>query len=282
MAQTLLIMAERNDEPPRLALPAAEEAVKRALESDPQAGEAQATFGMLASVYFHDFGMAERSFQRAIDAEPNNATARQLYSYTLVREGRFAEAMRQAQIAVDMDPLSQVAYQNQAVVLFYSGRYPELIAQADALAELNPSHYWPTVLKAYAYAKLGRRSDAIREIEASLKATPPPMVLRMAGEVYALLNDRAKALDLLRRLERMRAAGEPMPASYIGFLHAALGDVEESFRWLETAWTDGDSFLSVLLIYPACAPLRPDPRFHNLVARLGVRESMVADSPLAR
>ena len=283
MAQTLLAMAERQDEAPRSALPAAEEALNRAFESDPQAAEAQATFGLLASVYFHDFAMAEKSFQRAIDSEPNNATARQWYSYTLAKEGRFPEALRQSSLAIEMDPLSQPAYQNHAAVLFYAARYQELIAQADSLADLNPAHYWPPILRAYAYAQTGRRSDALRELEASVQSpNPPVMVLRMAGEIYSLLGDRAKALDLLQRLEQMRAVGDAVPASYIGFLLAALGQTEEAFRWLETAWTEGDSFLSVLFVYPACASLRSDPRFHRLVARLGVRESMVADSRRVR
>ncbi len=173
LAQTLLTMAERQDEAPSTALPVAQEALDRALVSDPQSAEAYATLGLLSSVYHRDFAAAERSFQRAIDLEPNNTTARQWFSFTLAKERRFSEALRQSALVVELDPLSVAAYQNHTLILFCARRYPEMVVNAERLADLDPNHYLPQMLRAYAHAASGRPSLALHELANGPKTESP-------------------------------------------------------------------------------------------------------------
>ena len=99
---------------------------------------------------------------------------------------------------------------------------------------------------------------------------PPVMTIRLAGEIHARLGDRAAAAAMAQELETRRAAGAAVPASYIAFLHAAMDNPNEAFRWLEQAWTDGDPLLTMLGVYPSCDRLRGDPRYRSLMGRLGL------------
>jgi eukaryotic-like serine/threonine-protein kinase len=275
LAQTLLAMAEGQDESPVYALPAAREAINRALASDPRSADAYAAQGLLASVYDHDFNAAERNLLTAIDLDPNNVIAHQWYSYTLIKERRVVRAMSESEIALRLDPLSFAAYQNRAAILLYARDYRGLIDLMGRLAELYPTHAFPPVLRAYSFARLGRPLEARRELEISLKIpNPGPTVLRLVGETHALLGEREEARKIAGQLEHLRESGTGVSSAYIAFLYAATDQREEAFRWMEKAWQEGDTFLSLLHVYPSCDGLRSDPRYKSLISRLGIRESM--------
>lgn len=275
LAQTLLTMAERHDVAPLHALPEARATINRALALDPDSAEAHAAEGLLAAVYSHDFEQAERSFRSAIELDPFDVITRQWYSSVLVRERRFDEALRESALALRLDPLSIAAYQNRAAVLLYSGRCDEVLDLAGQLADLHPGSYLPSILRGYCLARLGQVEAARPELERSLAyPRPPTMVLRMAAEAYLMLGDRTRAAELTSRLTALRQTGTAaVPASFLAFLHAAAGSGDEAFAWLERAWGEGDTFLSLLHVYPACESLRGDPRYLSFLARLGIRES---------
>jgi serine/threonine-protein kinase len=272
LAQTLLATAELQSEPPASALPAARDAIDRALSLDPRSAEAYAARGLLASVYHHNFAAAERDLLTAIDLDPNNVIAHQWYSYTLIKERRTGKARDESDLALRLDPLSVPAHVNRAAILLYSRDYSGLLELMDRLSELSPINELPPVLRAYSFARLGRTSDARRELEAVRKVVnPTPTLLRLTGETLMLLGEREEALRIAAQLERMRDAGTGVSSSYIAFLYAAAGEREEAFRWMEIAWQEGDTFLSLLHVYPACDGLRSDPRYASLVSRLGIR-----------
>ena len=280
LAQTLLTLAERNDRLPSLALPEARAAIDRALALDPRSAEALATDGYLAAVHDRDFAHSERSFQSAIRLDPNNVLAHQWYSNILVRERRFEEALRESAIALRLDPLSIATYQNRAAILIYAGKCRDVLELTARLADLSPESYLPSIFNGYCHAQLGHTAEARSALDHSLAASKPPtMVLRLAAESYLTLGDHSRAADLIARLTSLHQTSSPStPASYIAFLHAANGSHNEAFAWMERAWKQGDTFLSLLHAYPACAPLRSDPRYRPFLTRLGIRENMGSGS----
>ncbi len=276
LAQTLLTLAERNDRLPSLALPEARAAVDRALAIDPQSAEALATDGYLAAVHDHDFARSERSFRSAIGRDPDNVLAHQWFSNVLLRERRFDEALRESAIALRLDPLSIATYQNRAAILLYAGKCRDVLELSARLADLSPESYLPSILNGYCHAQLGHTAEARAALDHSLAAAKPPaMVLRLAAESYLMLGDQSRAADLIARLTSLRQPS--VPASFLAFLQAANGSHNEAFEWLEKAWRDGDTFLSLIHAYPACAPLRSDPRYQSFLTRLGIRENMGSD-----
>jgi serine/threonine-protein kinase len=275
LAETLLVMAERGVTPASTALPMAEAAARRSLTADPRLADAYAVLGFAVSVNDHDFVAAEQNFKRALALNPELVVAHQWYSYMLMKLSRFDEAIAHGRRALEIDPLSMPAHQNLAAVYCYGRNALLLEEESRKLLELDPNHYFAHMFLAYAAVFTGRAADADRELAAGLEGpSSPPNVVRMAGEIYALMNRRQEATAHLAKLLEMRSQGEAVPSSYPGFLYAALADRDNAFTWLEQAWREQDPFLTLLGVYPACDSLRADVRYLPLLDRLGITGNM--------
>ena len=225
-----------------------------------------------------DFGAAEREFRRAIELGPSNARAHYMYSVLLVALGRGEEALREAQRAQELDPFAPrglLAMQRYAVYLITGQRnyLKELpLRERRPILKLEPGEPWARAREGVEYAQEGKCAEARGEIESAQQLVPPnnPEMLKFVGAVYWWCGERPRARALLAKMKRRPDAQDH--GFHIAWLHTMFGEKDSAFVWLEhQRWTI--AVLSGLSAGRWMDPLRSDPRFPQLLRRLGLRGS---------
>ena len=231
----------------------ADEAARKALELDDSLSEAHSARAQALATECK-WSEAEPEFRRAIELNSNNATAHYFYGLYLTTEKRFDEAMEQYRIALSLDPLSSIVNANYGITLMIARRYPESLARFQKVIARDPNfpaaHYKLSQL----YASTGRFAEAVSEFE---KAFKKPIPVSPDAKGY---------LQLAMAMNDSDRSGASAVAA------ALCGDRDEAFRYLEKAYTDGDNELLMVIRYPALDPLRSDPRYADLMRRLGLPE----------
>ncbi|HEX6737557.1 MAG TPA: tetratricopeptide repeat protein, partial [Vicinamibacteria bacterium] len=271
LADTYSLMSFYGGLPPREVFPRAQSAAGRALELDPGSAEAHTSLAYVAHRYAWDWPAAERSYRRALELNPSYATARHWYAEYLMVRGRLAEAGREMQQARQLDPLSPRITLDVGLPDYFAGRYDRAAEAARRVAELHPTFAPAHIALQQALERQGRYPDAVaalRQAAAALGADLAPV-----QEVERALAREGKDgywAALLRLAERgWPAAVSP---SHRANMYAARGEGQRALEWLERAYADRDDELVWAGVEPWYETLRPDPRFGDLLARLGLRE----------
>jgi serine/threonine protein kinase/tetratricopeptide (TPR) repeat protein len=255
---------------PEETFPKARVAALKALELDSTLPAAH-----LAAAYekFYgewDFVGANREFRRALELDPSSAQIHWLYGMHLTAMNRTAEAVAEVERAQALDPLS-VAIQAASARSYYNGRrYHEAILQARSALEIDSTfsraHFWVGM----ASEQLGRRDEAIREFETTVSfGGPATIYLAALGHAYGVAGHRDKALAVVADLQT-RARGRYVSALDIATVYLGLGDTDATFEWLERAFQTRASALVYLAVDPRYDVVREDPRFQDLVRRVGL------------
>ena len=256
--------------PPDEAFPATERLAARALELDPGLADAMAAQAYADLYYNWDWARAESGFRRAIEADPGYSVAHQWYGNFLVTQRRFGEAVDALRRAVALEPLSTISRAAVGWGLFYARRYDEALADLEAVLEVDPgyflAHYW----KGWVLQQRGESAEAVRELEraVTLSDSAGIAVAALAG-AYARIDRRAEASRLRERLADPSRTRRP-PLYELGKAYLAAGDREAAFRWFERAWNERANQLVFIAADPELDPVRDDPRYRDLVDRLGL------------
>jgi TolB-like protein/DNA-binding winged helix-turn-helix (wHTH) protein len=255
--------------PPKEAYPKAKAAAQRALEIDRTLAEAHASLGMIRIEYDWDWSSSEDEFKRAIQLNPNYATAHQWYAQYLSLVGRHDEALVESERARQLDPLSLIINATEAVYLSNARRYEEAIKQLHKTLEIDSNFVIAHFYLAEAYAQTSRFPEAIAEAQkaVSLSGAAPVIVADLA-RVYAVAGNRAAANRLLKEV----SSRSYVPKYGVALAHIALGEHEQAFAWLEKAVEDRSPNLPWLKVDPRVDPLRSDPRFQDLLRRMNFPE----------
>ncbi|MFL5312327.1 MAG: tetratricopeptide repeat protein [Myxococcales bacterium] len=266
LADSYALLAEYTPARPDEVLPQASEHARRALELDATLAEPHATLGLLA-MDDYDWSGAEREFRRAIELRSGYATAHQWYAMLLATLGRFEEARVQAEQAVRLDPASLVVNNMLGLVFYASGDYPRAIEALRRTLELYPGSPMARGFLAFAYVGAGRNQEALAEIAGVSDADIEHAALR--AFVLWAAGEREAGRRLARELvERPRQ--EAIRTGILASLHALLGDRDRAFSLLDQAVAEKDWTLREVKISPALDPLRGDPRFAKLLAKLNL------------
>lgn len=247
---------------------------KKALELDDTLAEAYAALARVAQNEY-DWAGAEREFRRTIELNPSYALARIWYAQYLYATLRFEEAVTQAQVAQQLDPGSLFVITRAGAAYFFAGRVEEAMATWQRAQELDPTHPDVGILPGRSYVKLGMNQDAIAVLERTLIFSDrDALVLGALAHAYARAGRREEALKLVGELkrvgERLEAKGRSMPRFAFIWAYAGLGDKEQAFAWLEKAYQERRDRVFLLNVDPLLDPLRSDPRFQDLVRRVGL------------
>lgn len=248
------------------SLPRAKAYAIKALEIDDSLGEAHATLGLIESRLWN-WAEAEKAFKRSIELNPNYATAHQWYSRLLVTLGRKDEALAEIKRANEIDPLSLVILNNLAGMYREMGDYQAAIDQCNKIIEIDPNYvavYWSL---AGTYLEQKRSAEALAAAE---KVRDYPGAYETLGRVYAQLGRREEALAVIKKLGEDFANGDTRAATGIAFVYVVLGDKEKTFEWLEKAFQVRDSDLPRFWLGPTFDPIRDDPRYKDLLKRIGL------------
>lgn len=252
--------------PPNEAYPRAKAALSTALEIDDTLAEAHV---QLAASHYDDFDWqgAEREFRRALELNPNYPTAHHQYAVYLGAAGRQEEAIREIQRARELDLLSPVIRGAQVGILFHARKYDEAIDEGRKALDLDPPFIWFHV--GAAYIEKGMLEKGVAEFEREAANRRTPTVIARLGYAYARVGRRAEAIKLLRELLEL-SKREYVPSYEVALTYAGLGEKTESLAWLERSYEhrEGIMWLHFLKVSPCFDGLRSDPRFQNLLRRM--------------
>jgi len=237
---------------------------EKAVAIAPSLAEAHAALGWVRAFTEWKFAEGLSELQRAKELSPANPTANDLLARAIVYTGRMEEAERQARQAVELDPLSAATQFTLGRVLFYAGKLDEAYAAGRKMAELYPSasssHRWQVLVA----VQRGDGETALREAQLEPDDSIRPFQLALAQYVRG---DR-KAADAA--LADLIANSRDGLAYQVSQVYAVRGEVDKAFEWLQIAFDNHDGGMPSLLVDPLLRGLRDDPRYKNLVAKVGL------------
>jgi TolB-like protein/DNA-binding winged helix-turn-helix (wHTH) protein/Flp pilus assembly protein TadD len=253
---------------PKEALPKAKAAAIKALELDSVLGEAHNSLAFCLDGFDWDFDAAGREFRRAIELNPGYATAHHWYSWHLALVGNYDEAIVEMRKAENLDPLSLIINADLAELLVLAHSYDESIRQSRKTIEMDPNFALAHNQLGQAYLQKQMLDDAVAELEkaAQLSGGSPTVIANLA-RAYAVSGKRGEAVKLLSELKKRSSPGYSR-ASEIAVIYASLGDRDQAMNWLERSYEE--RFNPGVLLRPGFDSLRSDPRFQDLVRRIGL------------
>jgi TolB-like protein/DNA-binding winged helix-turn-helix (wHTH) protein/Tfp pilus assembly protein PilF len=252
-------------------MPKAREAALRALAIDDDLPEAHVALALILENYDWDWSTAEKEYRRAIELNPNYATAHHWYAEFLTWRGRFDEALRESEDARRLDPLSLIIATDRGAILYFSRQYDRAIEQFQGVREMDPS-FGRTHLVVDAYLQQGRFAEALANLEDWRRTSGDGIhISSRLVYLYGRMGQTDKARAELRKLEAVNRTQSldpvPMALAYVG-----IGDKEAALRSLEKAYAERSNLLTALKVEPVYDPLRDDPRFQELLRRVGLAE----------
>jgi serine/threonine-protein kinase len=255
---------------PKDAYPRAKEAAMKALGLDDKLAEAHTSLGAVKFFYDWDWASAEREFRRAIEINPGYSDAHQMYSYHLSAVGRLDEALAEMRRAQELDPLSIAKIAGMGEIFNHKRQYDQAIEQYQKALEMDPNSGFVHWALGNVYVQKGMYAEAIAEYQKAIPLSgDSPDEPAALGYAYALSGKRHEAQELIDELKE-RSKRRYISPTVIAFIYAGLGEKDQAFALLDKAYDERDSILVLLKVEPAFNNLRSDPRFAELMRRVGL------------
>lgn len=268
LADAHALMSSYGFRPPQDDIPHARAAALRALELDPALANAHVSLALIRENYDWDWIGAEQDFRRAIELDPNYATAHHWYAEFLAYLGRFEEALAAVERARKLDPLSLIIAVDRGAILYYARQYDRAVQQLSSLIDLEHSSPRAWAILAVSFAELGRFAEALEAVEMLEESEGSPWAPGIRAQVLYKKGDRAAAARALAESEkRLRSQGLDV-ARTSALVFAIAGDADRAMAVLEKAYAQHSTVLTTLKVDPAFDPIRADPRFQELLLRV--------------
>ena len=267
LADTYALISGYDLAPKNETIPLAREAAAKALALDDGLAEAHASMALIAQNYEWDWRKAESEYRRAIELDRNYATARHWYAEFLTLQGRFSEALEEIERARQLDPRSLIIAADRGAVLYCARRYKEAIEQLRAVLEMEPNFPRAHIV-AFAYVEQGMTQAALRDVTQWQKADDGPFTWMLSAYVHGRAGHKSEAQKFLRKLEAERSR-RYVDASKLAIAYFGVGDTDQALKWFEKGFSERSTALVWLKVDPVYDPLRSDPRFHELLTRVG-------------
>lgn len=250
-------------------LPKAKAAAQKAIAIDDTLADAHAQLGYIIFWYDWDWNAAENQIKQALDLNPNNAETHLFYAHVLSTTGRHAEGLAQAKQARELDPLDLRISTLEGLFLILAGRTDEALARLQKTIEVQPNFGFAHFFASSAYIQKGKFAEAIAEARKARELNGPNSQ-STSSLGYALAKSgksaeaRAELEDLLKR-----STAQYVPPSAIALVYNGLGEPGEALAWLERGYKERDAKIVFLKVDPRWNDLRGDPRFQDLLRRVG-------------
>jgi TolB-like protein/Tfp pilus assembly protein PilF len=272
LADTYALIPVYSREPAREIMPKAKEAALKALALDDKLAEAHASLGQVTDYYDFDFVTAEKEYHRAIELNPNYAPAHQWFAEHLSALKRNDEAIAEIKRALALDPLSVIMNRIYGDILVDGRRYNEAIAQYQKTLDLDPNFPTAHYFLGRAYELNGMYDQAIAEYTKSQGISfMPPEAVQTLKETYVKSGWKAY-LQMSVAMLMHDSFRTQLPPFVIATFYARLGNKDEAIAWLEKGYEERDFRIMLLSVTPEFDALRADPRFIDLVRRMGLPE----------
>lgn len=270
LADAYTLLTVYSDEPPHELMPKAKNAALKALELDDKLAEAHASYGQIVVYYDYELTMAEQQYRRAIELNPNYATAHQWLAEHLAAIKRFDEAIAEIQRALQLDPLSVIMNRIYADILIDARRYDEAIEQYKKTIELDPNFVTAQYFLGRAYEAKGMHDQAVAQFDkAGRLSGVPAEVLTEVNQAYAKFGWNAYLQATLSQFMK-QPKGQEFPPFVIATYYARLGQKEETIAWLQRGYEERDFRMTLISVSFEFDSVRSDPRFVALVQKIGL------------
>ncbi|MSO20204.1 MAG: hypothetical protein EXQ56_07010 [Acidobacteria bacterium] len=252
-------------------MPKAKAAALKALQLDDTLAEAHASLAYIALLYDRDRPTAEREFRRAMELDPNYSLAHQWYGlWFLASAGSLDEGLAEVNRAQQLDPLSVTITRVVGELLGYAGQYDAAMIWDRKAIELDPESAGARRQAGRSYLGKKMYPEAIRELEKSVElATGSSQNLGTLGYAYAVAGERAEAQSILDRMIEASKTKFVQPY-WVAVVYSGLGDKDRAFEWLEKAYEERASSMTLLKFHPWFDSMRNDPRYHDLLRRMNL------------
>lgn len=266
VADTYAMMSNYGLAPHTEAMVNARAAAVRAIELDANLAEAHNALAVIAEDYDYDWRTAEKEFQRAIELNPNYATAHQWYAQCLALQGRFAEALAHSERARALDPLSVIVVADHAVILYFARQYERALDASRATLAMHPNFGRAPLVPVL--VQMGRSQEALAHVNG---APTGPWDWALRAYVYGSTGERSKAGAAIAKMDEAILSEHVDPFPIRVTAYAGMQDRQQTLANLEAGYNERASFLTTIKVDPMYDFLRGDPPFQDLMRRVGLR-----------
>ncbi|HEY7190787.1 MAG TPA: protein kinase [Vicinamibacterales bacterium] len=253
---------------PHDAMPKVKQAALAAIAIDNTLAEAHTSLAFVHWVYDWDWAGAGREFEEALRLDPSYATAHDWYAYYLASIGRFDDALVHVKQAQTIEPVSLSIATDVGEIYYWARQYDRAVEQLRSVLQIEPEFPMARNILGLTYLKTGDLVRGVEELEAARRLSPGPRTISTLAYGYGAAGAPAKAkktLDELRDLSKQRyTSAFARAVAYVG-----SGDREQALSELEIAFVERSDTMAVLRVYPVLDGLRNEPRFNDLLARVG-------------
>jgi TolB-like protein/Tfp pilus assembly protein PilF len=269
LADTYVLLSPYGSGTPADSFPAAKKAARKAIELDETLGEAHASLAQVLGTYDFDFAESIREFERAIALNPNYATAHHWFgNATLLIVGEFDRAIAEGKRARELDPLSVIINADLGADYAVARRYDEAVEQLRKALEMEPRFYYTHWNLGEVLQLKGDLAGALAEYQQAAQLDDDPLIIALIAQAHALMGRREEAIKLLEQLEEMSQQRFVSDYSF-AIVHIALGEKQKAIDWMERAYDNrAGPDVAFIKVDPLFDPLRGDPRFEALVAKV--------------
>ncbi len=255
---------------PNDAFPRSRAAALQALELDSTLAEAHGALARVEYLYSWNFEAGDRGYRRAVELRPNSARIRLMYHTYLAAMGRREESIAQAKASLDLDPLSLLTQAAASRPYYNARRYEDALAQARKTLEIDSTFSRALFWAGLSLEQLHRTDEAIRTLQRTIaSAGRIPVYLAALGHAYGRAGRRSEALALIEELRGRGRTGYVSPFD-LATVYVGLDRPDEAFRALEEAYVGRAYGLVFLAVDPRFDPIRSDPRYRELIRRVGL------------
>ena len=270
LADSYVLLGWNSYLPPKDAFPRGKMAAMGALRLDPDLGEAHTPLAAVLWLYDWQWQEAQMEFKRSLALNPAYPTANHWYAEYLMTMGRHVEAIASMKNSQELDPLSLIISVAIGWAFYMARRYDDAIEQLRRTVELDPNYpvtYW---ILGLLLRKMGRYELAIAEGEKGLKLSGGSSLMRAAlAQTFATAGRRKKAIQILDDLTKLTKQKYVAPYFFAG-IHIGLGEDDRAIEYLEKSYEEHSHWLIYLHIDPSMDGLRSNPRFQDLLRRVGL------------
>jgi eukaryotic-like serine/threonine-protein kinase len=266
LADTYSQLGDAGYLPPSEAWPKAKAAAMQALEIDDTLAEAHTSLGLVKEHFEWDWAGAEQEFKRAIELNPNSATAHHWYGDYLANMGRSEQGLYETRKAKELDPLSLIINTSLGWQLYLARQSEAAVDQLHKVLEMDAKFAPARRLLEEVYAQMGKQKDAVAEREKILSLSGSPELAASIEEDFAKSGYKGVLQSWLDGLTEISKHGYVSPYS-IAQAYMRIGEKQKVLDWLEKAYEEHDSGLVSVAVEPMFEPLRSDQRFRDLLRR---------------
>ena len=250
--------------------PNAKAAVTRALELDPQLAEAHISLAFILMLSEWDWDMSGNEFRIGMELNPNYATGPHWYAEWLLFNGRVTEALQKIALAVELDPVSKAILKDQGMAFYYARQYDKAWENTVKSLELDPDFISVFRLRSLVLTEQAKYEEALIENARWGELTANILKTKLArGYILAAYGKHQEALSIAKEIQQNEKFGSNDYRS-MGLIYTALGDHDAAFHWLELSYQHREESLCSLKVDPKLDPLKDDPRFDDLIRKIGL------------